>query len=436
MRRTALRHAASVCALILVAGLAQATADTASAGVVASGGGSIEGTVTDTSGNELYEIDIDLLENVDGEWKNVSDRESSGTGYRFDRLAPGAYRVHASSRSRNLGHFFEEWYQDAPTVEAADDVVVTEGRTTTANFELKPWAKVTGTVRNEANEPLSNILVTMYEKNADGQWQVEDTSRVCTLDTGCDDRPDGTYLVESPEPGTYRIGFTSLGLDERGDHYVAEFYDDVATVEAADDLIVTTDSTTTGIDATLAKAEDTSAPETQIDAGPREGSTTNGNDAAFKYSGTPAVDTDHFECSLDDADFADCPAAGQSYRDLGDGSHTFAVRAVDKAGNADPSPASRTWTIDTASPETTITSGPSGLGLSSEATFAFTSSEAGSRFECRMDAGSWRDCTSPRTYTGVGLGNHSFAVRAIDEVGNVDPTPAQRTWFALALLPS
>lgn len=436
MLRDTLRYAASACALILLAGLAAAVAGPASAGVVASGGGSIAGTVTDTNGNELYEIDISVWEKVDGAWRFVSDRES-GTGYRFDRLEPGAYRLHASSRSRNLGHFFEEWYSDAPTVEDADDVVVTEGQTATANFELKPWAKVTGTVRDEANEPLSDILVTMYAKDADGQWQSRDTSVTCTLAQhgGCDDHPDGSYIVEFPEPGTYRIGFSNFRPEERPVLFVDEFYDNASSVEAADDLTVTTDSMTTGIDATLARAADTTAPESQIDSGPADGSTTNYRHPEFTYSGTPAADTDHFECSLDHADFEDCPASGMRFNDLDDGSHTFAVRAVDAAGNVDESPATRTWTIDTVSPQTTITSGPSGLSLSSKATFTFTSSEAGSSFHCRMDAGSWQACTSPQTYDGVRGGSHSFAVRATDKAGNPPSVPAQRTWFTLALMP-
>jgi hypothetical protein len=50
---------------------------------------------------------------------------------------------------------------------------------------------------------------------------------------------------------------------------------------------------------------------------------------------------------------------------LSDGSHTFEVRATDPAGNADPSPADRNFTVDTACPETTITDGPTGaIGIS------------------------------------------------------------------------
>jgi hypothetical protein len=112
------------------------------------------------------------------------------------------------------------------------------------------------------------------------------------------------------------------------------------------------------------------------------------------------------------------------------------VRATDAAGNVDPVPATRTWIIDATPPQTTITSGPSGLSLlSSKATFDFVSSEGGSSFQCRLDGSAWQACTSPRTYTHVGLGKHTVSVRATDPAGNTDPTPAKATWLTLSLLP-
>jgi hypothetical protein len=41
-------------------------------------------------------------------------------------------------------------------------------------------------------------------------------------------------------------------------------------------------------------------------------------------------------------------APPKSYSNLPDGYHAFKVRATDTAGNTDPTPASRTWTVDTA----------------------------------------------------------------------------------------
>ena len=88
---------------------------------------------------------------------------------------------------------------------------------------------------------------------------------------------------------------------------------------------------------------DTTPPDTSIDSGPS--GTTTATTASFTYSGTPTSDTDHFQCKLDSGSYSSCPASGKGYAGLAVGSHTFAVRAVDAAGNADASPASRTWTV-------------------------------------------------------------------------------------------
>jgi hypothetical protein len=45
-----------------------------------------------------------------------------------------------------------------------------------------------------------------------------------------------------------------------------------------------------------------------------------------------------------------------------------------------------------------------------------------------LDSGSFETCTSPKTYSGLKKGSHTFAVRAVDAAGNLDPTPATRTW--------
>ncbi|MDQ4077632.1 MAG: hypothetical protein M3220_15470 [Chloroflexota bacterium] len=83
---------------------------------------------------------------------------------------------------------------------------------------------------------------------------------------------------------------------------------------------------------------------------------------------------------------------------------------------------------DTTPPETTITSGPSGTGNDSAATFAFSSNESGSTFLCSLDGAAYSSCVSPKSYSGLADGQHTFRVKAKDAAGNEDATPASRTW--------
>jgi hypothetical protein len=83
---------------------------------------------------------------------------------------------------------------------------------------------------------------------------------------------------------------------------------------------------------------------------------------------------------------------------------------------------------DTTPPETTITASPANPTVSTSASFSFSSNESGSTFQCRIDGGSYASCTSPKTYSSLAVGSHTFDVRATDQAGNVDSTPATRTW--------
>ena len=83
---------------------------------------------------------------------------------------------------------------------------------------------------------------------------------------------------------------------------------------------------------------------------------------------------------------------------------------------------------DTVPPETTITSGPSGATNDPTPTFSFSSSEPARASSASSTPAPTAACSSPKTTAHLADGPHTFYVRAKDAAGNVDPTPASRTF--------
>ncbi len=125
-------------------------------------------------------------------------------------------------------------------------------------------------------------------------------------------------------------------------------------------------------------------------------------------AGTVGGDT--IDCSLDHGPWTPC---GGQLPPLAEGEHTLLARGR-KGANVDLTPASYTWTVDTKAPDTFLTDAPGGFKLSSD--------EAGVTFKCTLD-GSPVDCATVLT-----PGAHTFTAAAVDRAGNVDPTPARRSW--------
>jgi hypothetical protein len=107
------------------------------------------------------------------------------------------------------------------------------------------------------------------------------------------------------------------------------------------------------------KFVDSVPPDTTVNGGP--GQLVNISSASFGFTLASASTEDSnglsFRCQLDgdptnDATFTAC-AAPKAFASLAEGQHTFYVKAVDKAGNKDASPASYSWTVDLTPPTIT-----------------------------------------------------------------------------------
>lgn len=64
--------------------------------------------------------------------------------------------------------------------------------------------------------------------------------------------------------------------------------------------------------------------------------------------------------------------------------------------------------------------------------FNLVSNESSSTFECRVDTGRFRECSTPFRTPLLRLGRHTLRVRATDAAGNADATPAVRSFRVLA----
>ncbi|HEX6130767.1 MAG TPA: chitobiase/beta-hexosaminidase C-terminal domain-containing protein, partial [Actinomycetota bacterium] len=165
---------------------------------------------------------------------------------------------------------------------------------------------------------------------------------------------------------------------------------------------------------------DLEAPTVALTDSPSDPSSDTSPSFAFA-SGDP---TATFRCRLDSGELTGC-ASPQDYTGLAEGSHTFSVQATDPAGNVGAA-AVFTWTVDTTGPAVSITDGPDDPTSTTAATFAFTS-EPGATTQCRLDGGTLTACDSPKAYTGLAEGSHTFTVQATDAAGNTG-APATQTW--------
>jgi hypothetical protein len=173
----------------------------------------------------------------------------------------------------------------------------------------------------------------------------------------------------------------------------------------------------------------TPPPAPQLTATPA--ALTNQTSASFGF--TDAQAGVGYRCALDAAAFTACTSPTSYPGPLGEGSHSFSVKAVDAAGNLGAA-TSFTWRVDlTPPPAPVIGSGPDNPTTATTATFAFADAEAGAAFRCRLDGGAYASCTSPKSYSGLSVATHTFQVQALDAAGNASAA-ASASWTVQAPL--
>jgi hypothetical protein len=224
-----------------------------------------------------------------------------------------------------------------------------------------------------------------------------------------------TCSVDGAAPSTCASPFTVAPELEEGAH--------TFTVRANGDDLGDTRSFTV----------DMTPPETSITSGPGEGAATSSTQPTFTFASSEDPAT--FACTLDDAP-VQCGSVFTPPNPLSEGGHTLTVAATDAAGNPDPTPTTRHFTVDTIPPEATITGGPEGTTDLAAPTFTFSASEAGVTFRCSVDGAVPAVCESPFIVApALADGPHTFRVQATDAAGNVEAAPPQRDFTVDTLVP-
>lgn len=321
---------------------------------------------------------------------------------------------------------------------------------------------------NETGAAVSLLANFKNVPNVNGTWTIEiddfhrfDTGSVlgASLDIAVDTTAPGTFIGSGPADGatvttpptyTFNAGLINPAPDL--DHFECKLdAPPLALWSECDspwtptgrlavgehELLVRSVDTSGNADATpvsrtfIYAPADTTPPETQITGGPADGATVT---TAPTYTFvSPSADAARIECKVDGGAWATCTSPYTV--GVATGNHTFSVRAVDGAGNVDPTPATRSFALttappaDTTAPDTQIIGGPAGgATVTTAPSYGFTSPDADTTgFRCSVDGGTFTSCTSPTT-VAVADGPHTFEVAAVDGAGNVDPTPASRTF--------
>ena len=156
----------------------------------------------------------------------------------------------------------------------------------------------------------------------------------------------------------------------------------------------------------------TPPPAPSVTTGPAN--ITNDTTATFAIANPDSSAT--LTCSLDNAAFVACPDP-LVYVGLGEGTHTFDVRASDSLGNF-ASAGTFSWVVDLTAPTPpTILTGPPALSKDAVAQFTFNRFDAVTLL-CSVDGGEYAECADAYDTPALADGPHSLLVKGVDAATN------------------
>jgi hypothetical protein len=204
------------------------------------GSGQITGKVTESDGiTPLAGIRVTVyMQTSPNSWSQAGSVLTNASGeYTISSLDGGFYRARFEDPS---GNYVTEYYDNKISFNLATNFTVVDGGiTTNINGSLQLAGKITGTITLVAGgSPASDVIASAWS-NATGSWMIVSSNGSAM---------DGTYEIGGLSPGNHKIKFADIYDPPR---YLDEWYDNVLTVDLAQDVFVTAGSTTTNINAAM-----------------------------------------------------------------------------------------------------------------------------------------------------------------------------------------
>ncbi|RKQ92572.1 hypothetical protein C8N24_2423 [Solirubrobacter pauli] len=165
-----------------------------------------------------------------------------------------------------------------------------------------------------------------------------------------------------------------------------------------------------------------------VDGAPRvtiaDGPTPRSGDAAPAFTVLVDDPAARRECRLDGGAWGSCAATVST----ANGAHVLEARATDAGGRIGEAEPWR-WTTDLSAPNTTVTNAPPARNALWKVVLGVSGTATASRFECKIDASEWLDCSRGSWLIQELLeGEHVATVRAVNASGTADPTPVVLRW--------
>jgi hypothetical protein len=182
-------------------------------------GGTISGRVTETSGNGIPNVSVNVID-LNDTWVISASTDSNGS-YIFN-VPAATYKVYFSPSPSN-GFNAPAWYYDKKYFQEADLVTIPAGKiTSNVNAQLKIGGRISGRV----TEPSGNKSIAYVHVNA--------SDPIYGWTSGTSTDSDGKYSFNVPV-GTFKVGFYPLPPIGSGfGYYAPEWYENKSYFQAAD----------------------------------------------------------------------------------------------------------------------------------------------------------------------------------------------------------